>query len=318
MASSGTTTYSATELDIYSDVVESLGVVGIGVTPYPEHIVVLRRKMQMLLKQWVGQADFAPGLKMWTRRRGFLFFVPDQHVYTIGTGGDKCADESYVSTTTTVDAANGAATVTVADASDIAASDVIGVLLDSGTLHWTTVSGAPAGSVVTLAAVLTGAAAATARVFTYTTAARNPFEIESAAFRDAAGEDTPVDPHMSVGEYELIPVKTKEGTPSALYFEAGKTAATVYLNREPDDRETLLRFVYTSYIEDASALATSIDIPPEWTRAVAAQLVIDAADSFRATVTPSQIRVRDEALAMARNAHPLKSSAFYESDPDCY
>jgi hypothetical protein len=318
MASSGTTTYSATELDIYTDVLESLGVIGLGVTPYPEHVVVLRRKLQMLLKQWVAQADFAPGLKMWTRRRGFLFFAPDTHVYTIGTGGDKCADEDYTTTTTTVAAAGGAGSLTVTSTTGIAAADVIGVLMDSGALHWTTVSGAPSGSVVTLTVALTGAAAAGARVFAYTTAVRNPFDIESASIRYESGEDAPIDPHMSSAEYELIQVKSTAGTPSGLYFEAGKTAAKVYLNREPDDRATLLRFVYTSYIEDASALATSIDIPPEWTRAVSAQLVIDAADNFRATVTPSQIKVRDEALAMARNAHPLKSPAFYECDPDDY
>ena len=318
MASSGLTVYSATELDIYTDVLQSLGVVGIGVDPPAEYVVVLRRKLNFLLKQWVGQADFAPGLKMWTRRRGFLFFVPDQHVYTIGTGGDKCADENYVSTTTTVAAALGAASITVDDASDISASDNIGILLDSGTIQWTTVSGAPSGSVVTLAAVLTGAAASGARVFAYTTAARNPFEIESASVRNASGEDTYVYPRLGLTEYEMITAKTAEGTPSGLYFEAGKEAGTVYLNREPDDMECILRFVYSSYIEDAGTLSTSIDIPAEWTRAVAAQLAIDAAPAFRATVTDSLKLTRDESLTMARNAHPATSSACYESEPDDY
>lgn len=318
MSSSGTTTYSATELDIYTDVLQTLGIIGAVETPDPNDAVLLRRKMNMLLKQWVAQADFAPGLKMWTRRRGFLFFVPDQHVYSIGPSGDECADEDYASTTTTVAAATSDTTITVASVSGIAASSSIGVLLDSGSLHWTTVSGAPSGLVVTLATGLPSAAAVGARVFCFAAQVRNPFDIESAVFRDRDGGDSPIDPNMSLLEYEAIRVKGADGTPSGLYFQAGKTAAKVYLNRAPDDMRGVLRFVYTSYIEDASTLSTSIDIPAEWIRAVSTQLVLDCADAFGRAVTPSMGKLRDEALAMARNAHPLMSTAAYESDPDDY
>ena len=318
MSSSGTTTYSATELDVYTDVLQTLGVIGAVDTPDPNDCVMLRRKMNMLLKQWVAQADFAPGLKMWTRRRGFLFFVPSQHVYSIGASGDECADEDYASTTTTVAASGGASTITVASVSGISSGSYIGVLLDSGALQWTTVSGAPAGLVVTLAATLTGAAASGARVFCYATAVRNPFDIESATFRDRDDGDSPMDPNMSLLEYEAIRVKTTSGQPSGFYFQPGKTAAKFYLNRVPDDMRAVLRFVYTSYIEDASTLSTSVDIPAEWIRAVSTQLVLDSADAFGRAVTPSMGKLRDEALAMARNSHPLMSTAGYESDPDDY
>ena len=318
MSSSGTTTYSATELDIYTDVLQNLGVIGAVDSPDPNDALLLRRKMNMLLKQWVAQADFAPGLKMWTRRRGFLFFVPDQHVYTLGPSGDECADEDYSDTTTTVAASGGASTVTVASVSGISSGRYIGVRLDTGALHWTTVNGAPSGLVVTITAALPSAAASGARVFCFATQVRNPFDIESATFRDTDGGDSPIDPNMSLLEYESIRVKGTDGTPSGLYFQAGKTAAKVYLNRAPDDTRGVMRFVYTSYIEDASTLTTSIDIPPEWTRAVATQLTLDCADAFGRPVSAAMWKMRDEALAMARNAHPLMSTAGYESDPDVY
>jgi hypothetical protein len=64
-----------------------------------------------------------------------------------------------VDTTLSSGAASSASTVTVASASGIASGDVIGVLLDSGATHWTTVNGAPASNVITLAVALPSAAA---------------------------------------------------------------------------------------------------------------------------------------------------------------
>lgn len=71
-----------------------------------------------------------------------------------------------VDTTLSAGAASSAGSVTVTSATGIASGDVIGVLLDTGLTHWTTVNGAPAGNVVTLTAVLPGAAASGRAVVT--------------------------------------------------------------------------------------------------------------------------------------------------------
>ena len=74
----------------------------------------------------------------------------------------------YTYTTLTVAAASGATTIQVASIAGISSGDSIGVLLNGGGLFKTTVSGAPSGSTITLAAALTSAAYAGNGVYDYT------------------------------------------------------------------------------------------------------------------------------------------------------
>lgn len=318
MATSGTTSYSVTELDILTATLGKLGVLPVGQTPNNDDIVLLRRNLNMLMKQWSGQADFAPGLKMWTRRRGYLFLQKDQTVYSLGSTGDECAAESYVTTTLTASATGGASTITVASITGLASAQRIGVLLSSGSFQWTTISGTPSGSTVTLAATLTGAAASGARVFAYTSKIQRPFEIVSAVRRDTDGNDTPMDPNLSLGEYEAIPTKSATGTPTALYFEAQRTNAKAYLDAAPDTVTDVIRFVYLAYPEDTTAGTQDMDFPAEWFKPLVGQMTIDSAPDFMRTVTPEMKLYRDESLAIAKNAYAEKSTAYYQSEPDIY
>jgi hypothetical protein len=318
MATSGTTSYSVSELDIITDALANIGVAEAGQTLGADDVVLARRKLNMILKQWVGQADFAPGLKMWTRRRAFLFLQKDQYEYSIGPSGDECASESYVSTTLTAAASLGAGAVTVSSITGLATAMRVGILLASGSFQWTTINGAPSGSTVTLTATLTGAAASGARLFAYTSKPLRPFEIVSAVRRDTSGDDVPMDPHMSVGEYEVIPSKAEDGTPSRFYFEAKKTNAKVYLECAPDEVTDVVRLVYLSYVEDSTATSDDVDFPAEWFRPLSAQLSIDCCLPFSRPVDPALKLIRDESLAMARNAYPATSEAFYQSEPDSY
>jgi hypothetical protein len=145
-----------------------------------------------------------------------------------------------------------------------------------------------------------------------------PFEITGASLRDIEVQDSPVDPNLSLLEYELIPSKQGLGTPASLYQEAKKDAMRVYLDCVPDDLTKVLRLVYYSYVEDTSTQTQDVDFPGEWFRALVGQGAIDCAPDFARPVTPELIRFRDESLRMAQNAHPLKSTAFYASEPDSY
>lgn len=60
-------------------------------------------------------------------------------------------------TTITANASGGATTITVASIAGLASGDVIGVKLNTGFYHFTTINGAPSGSTVTLTAAVPGA-----------------------------------------------------------------------------------------------------------------------------------------------------------------
>lgn len=317
MSTSGTVTYSVNTLDIVTDALETIGVKDPGESVAAEHLAVALRKLNMITKQWTAQLDFAPGLKMWTRRRATMFLQKAQVAYELGPSGDH-ATETYAQTTLSVAASNGAASVTLTSVTGVADTYNIGVVLDSGRIHWTTVSGAPAGSVVTLAAVLTGAAAAGNTVFCYQTKMRRPFRIDSAVRRDAASQDSPVDAGMLLEEYEAIPDKSSEGSPSRLYFEAQRTDAVVYVDCAPEDVTDVIRLVYLSYIEDFSAPTNDADFPAEWFRPLALQLGMDLCMVFRRPVPQALPALLTEALTMARKAYPERVAMAYESDPDEY
>lgn len=318
MATSGTTSYSVTETDIISTAYEDAAIYGAGRTISAEDYTLARKKLNMLVKQWVSQVDFAPGLKMWTRRTGWLFLQKNQIEYDLGPTGDECAAETYTRTTLSANASNGASTVTLTSVTGIATTYRIGVLLDSGSIHWTTVNGAPAGQVVTLTAVLTGAASAGNTVYAYATKVHRPFEIVTAVLRDSDGNDSPMDPQLSLDEYEAIPAKSGLGTPASMYFEAKRTNAVVYLDCAPDDLTSVIRFKYLSYVEDSTATTDDIDFPAEWYRPLAAQLGMDLCPAFRKPVPPELVTLRNESLQIAQNAYPAKSEAYYQPDPDSY
>jgi hypothetical protein len=318
MASSGITSYSVTETDILTDAYENAAIYGSGETIGAEDVVLARRKLNLIVKQWTAQIDFAPGLKMWCRRRAYLFLQKSQIQYSMGPTGDNIAEGSYFTSTTTVNAALGAGTVTLASVTGLATGMYIGILLSTGSIQWTTINGTPVGLVVTLTATLTASAASGSRVFAYTTKARRPFDLATAVLRDTTGNDVEMQSNLLLEAYEAIPTKSVEGTPTAIYMEAQRTNVQLYLDCAPADRTQVIRLVYRSYVEDSTALTDDIDFPAEWYRPLSAQLAIDLCPAFRRAVTPEMKLMRDEALKIAQNAYPATTTAGYEPDPDCY
>lgn len=317
MSTSGTVTYSVNESEIVKDALSTIGVLDPGETATAAMIDVARRKLNLIVKQWTAQLDFAPGLKMWTRREGYLFLQDGQVAYSLGPSGDH-ATESYARTTLTASAAGGASTIAVASATGIADTYYIAVELDSGALQWTTVSGAPSGLTVTLAATLTGAASSGNSVFCYQTKIRRPFKLETAVLRDVNGKDVPMDVGMLMPEYEAIYDKTAEGTPCRLYFEAQRTNAKAFIDCAPEDATKVIRVRYLSYVEDFSAQANDADFPAEWAKPLILQLANDCCRPF-GRAAPADLKLDlQEALAMARKAYPENIVLSYESDPDSY
>jgi hypothetical protein len=316
MATSGTVTYSVTEADVIKDALIEIGYLDPTETPTADDIVTARRKLNLIVKQWTSQLDFAPGLKMWTRRTGYLFLQEDQTKYSLGPSGDH-ATETYVQTTLSTDEALGSTSLSLTSTTGMSASDNIGIVLDDGSIHWTTISGAP-GAPTTIATGLASAATSGNVVFAYTTKMRRPFELLSGVLRDADGNDSPIDVNLSLQEYEAIYSKGSEGSPSRLYFEAQRTNAVAYIDCAPEDVTKVIRLPYLSYIEDFSAQANDADFPIEWARPLCLQLANDCCRPFGREPKQSLKLDLQEALTMARKAYPETAVLEYQSEPDEY
>ncbi len=317
MSSSGVTNYSVTELEVIQESASHLGLLESGQSMNAADVVLFRRKLNMLTKQWVAQTDFAPGLKMWTRRRAYLFLQQDQIEYDIGPSGDECAAEDYAQATLTSAFSASDGYVNVTGTTGVVAGDRVGVCLTGGRLEWATVT-AVTSTQIQFGTPLSAGAGVGAYVFAYASKPLKPFEIISGLIRDTSTQDSPIDVHLGADEYELLPSKQSEGTPSQIYFEAKKTGMHAFLDASPDDVTKVIRLVFYSYIEDTTSQSQDVDFPAEWFRALSAQLAIDAAPAFGRPVTPELKMLRDESLRMAQNARPSKSTAFYASEPDWY
>lgn len=312
MATSGVYTYSMTVGDILTDAFESCGVLSHGEALEAEMLTIGLRKLNMLQKQWSGRNDFAAGLKMWTRRTGYLFLNTDTVRYSIGPSGDN-ATESFDTTTLSASAANGASSVTLTSATGFTTGDYIGVELDTGALHWTTCT--MSGTTATLAANLSGAAASGNRVYSYTTKLMRPLVIETMNLRDSDSQDVPVR-LVNLESYQAIADKASDGTPNEAYYEAQTTNGVLYVNRAPDDVTRYLVFVAHVPIQDATGVADSLDCTPEWFRAFSAQLAVDLCPPFGREPSQIMLALRTEAIQFAKEAYPQTADVGFEPYAD--
>lgn len=310
MPSSGSVDFSVSGDDIIQDAYENLQAVEPGVAPTAAEITLARRKLNMIVKQYQGQADFSRGLKKWSRKRAYVFLQKNQGVYSLGPSGDH-ATGSYVTTTLTAASPISDTTIVVSSITGILASDFVGIEMDSGSIHWTTVSGTPSGSTVTLAVGVTGAASIGRRLFAYTTKMRRPLQILTAVLRDSSTNDTPMEP-MLLPSYEAIPSKTSDGTPIGYMYEEQLTNGTLSLDVEPSDVTNVIRLVYLSAIEDFDASTDTPDYPQSWYRFLSAQLSIDLSIGVGRQLTPGMKLVRDESLAIAQNEFPETTEIYFE------
>jgi hypothetical protein len=300
MASSGSVDFSVNRDEIIRDAMFEIGALGDSETPTDADIQLYSRYLNRLVKQWQGTADFAPGLKMWSRKRATLYMQDSTNTYSLGPSGDNWA-VSPVETTLSVTANSGAGTITVTSATGITSGMYIGIRLDSNTIHWTTVNGAPSGSTVTLTAIITGVASSGKSVYAYTSKGRRPLQFISLLLSNSRNNEIPLI-GITAKDYESITRKVNVGQPQNYYYESQLTNGTLYLDCYPVDTSWRLKGVYLSPIEDFDAATDTPDFPQQWYRPLHYGLAVDIYGTARqGEPTKRLIGLRDESIAMARN-----------------
>src|SRR3990172_8437949 len=220
MASSGSSNYTTNRDQIISLSGLGSGVLGIGRVASAEDTNTASRLLNLFVKQWMGKSDFAPGLKIWTRKRGYLFPALNTSSYSLGPSGTH-ATSTYYSTTLDAAEAIGQTTLSVTSTANMTAADYIGIVCDDDSIHWSTISSFVANDTVTIADSLTVAAASGSTVYWYTTKLVLPLDFISIRRKDTSGNETPLYP-MTLMEYEEgILRKNIDGDPSRYLYERG-------------------------------------------------------------------------------------------------
>jgi hypothetical protein len=327
-STSGTYNFSVTQSQVIRQAMLDIGALDGLEQPTFEEYSDCSFKLNMLAKQWMGKQDFAPGMKVWSRQRAALFLGYTKYLYNLGQTGDNWAASTlglsypsiYNSTTLSANAISGATTVNVTSAANINSGDYIGILLGSD-LYWTTVNGAPVGTAVTLASGLSAAALANAQVFNYSLKAVRPLLIIACVLRDIYYNDTPVR-ILTVEEYESLPTKampTFQSDPQGILYEPQfKVQAPngqLYLDcGGAQDVTKHLHVTYLAPVQDLNNPGDNPDYPQQWYQPLVLELGKLIAPMFDCEWTTTLEESRQSALAMAQEADPETTTAYFEVD----
>lgn len=292
MATSGTTSYSRNRDQIIKAAARKVGAIEAGETPDAEMVT----DFSEALNAWVKHQQ-ALGSYIWTTAEATLFLQSSQTRYVLGTGSTDHATESFTETELGADAADGASSITVDSISGISDGDYIGIQVDDGTIHWTTVNGSPSGTTVALDDALDDSATEGALVVAYTTKIVRPLRILSARrYNFDSDLDTPL-MIESREDYFDLPNKTNSGVPNLIFYDRrGGANSTGHLYTwQPQSTPTeAIKFTWARPIQVFDAAGDDQDFPDEWVQTLIFNLAVVMAPEFN---VPEPRLARLEAMA---------------------
>lgn len=260
MATSGTISFTRTRDQLIKAALRKCGINSVGETIEAQQIEDAAEDLNMMIKAWKAQ-----GINLWCYQEIAIFPIVGQASYNLGATGDRAASVYFV-TTLSAAAAVGSLTINLSNVSygNFSINGwIIGVVLDSGTIQWTTINGVPTGNIVTLAASLTGSAGAANQVYVYQVQAQRPLRVSAGRVKISNGNEIPMKV-ISRQEYQNLPIKKTEGHPTQLYYDPqlGNGILSMW-----STFETVNDFVIVTAqreIQDFNNLNDEPDLPVEW------------------------------------------------------
>jgi len=263
MAVSTDVTFNYNRNQIIKAAARKVGAFQAGETPDAQTVQDFSDALNIMVKHWN-----AIGIHVWTETEATLFLQPGQYSYEVGPNSTDHATEEYSSTTLASDYTAGGLTITVDDDTGIANGDYIGVVLDDGTIGWSTVNGTPVANVVTISAALSDGATTASNVYFYTTNISKPLRIPfGRRYFISSAIATPMTP-LSRHDYYDLPNKANTGTITQYFYDPKRANGIIKLWPAPTDAESTFNFTWYKSIANFDSAATDPDFPQEWTNAL--------------------------------------------------
>jgi len=334
MALSGTWSFTVTRDDIIREAMLNIGAIGEAEIPTAQETTDCARKLNMMVKQWMGTMDFAPGLKMWTRQRGDLFLALTKGQYALGPTGDNWAaavtgatapGQTYNQTQLSANAPAGATTLNVISTAAMNVNDYVGIVVNSD-IQWTTIATITSPTQFTIPAPgLAASTPANNYVWNYTTKAQRPIAIVTCVLRNIQVNDTPMNT-LTLQDYEILPTKTMPtfiADPSAYYYESQITDPTglsvingngqLYLDvGGAQDVTKHLHIVYLRPVMDFNNPTDNPEYPQQWYRPLCWGLAREISGMFDAIWTQDMDANYRESMAMAHEADAETTSIYFQ------
>ena len=181
------TVLTTTALDIVNGALRLIGQIDANQTTASPEMQDGLEALNFMVKSWQSQ-----GLHLWTKTEGILFLDVGKTDYFLGPGGDEATNiDDFVETTLSANALIAATTLTLTSTVGMLIGDFIGIQLDNGSRQWTKIQAVnSATKQVTITVALTGAAASTNTVFTFTNLIPRPTRLLQARRFTVGNNDT--------------------------------------------------------------------------------------------------------------------------------
>lgn len=325
MTTSSSWNYSVTAAQIIQAVLENLGRFQPGETVTASDSALILQRLNFVVKMLQGNADMSQGLKVWTRQRIGLFLNKGQQSYLIGPAAtDAKASTQFGITTISADEAAAQTTLSVTAITDttnypgttvtMTAADIIGIVLNDGTIQWTTITSTGTGpfTVVIPASGLTSAASAGNKVYWFTSRAQRFPELEFAVLRNSDHIDVSLDVYTDVQQYEALADKTADGDPVAILVEPLRLNTRITTDFQPTDvtKQIILTAFYPA--EDYTSSANDIAFPQEFFARLEWETTMAVAPAFEVAWTQAMQANYQKATAISNQLNPQNTSAHFE------
>jgi hypothetical protein len=271
---SGTSSFNATRNQIIRQAALHIGAIGADRIMNATMLSDFAYNLNGMIKRWQ-----AKGIHVWTVSEATLFPVAGQVKYGAGGIADDHITQVYVETEASAGAAAGATVISVDDATAFALGDNVGITLDSGALHWSTITLLTA-TTITFALALTDSVSSTARVYGYTARIVRPLKIVNARRYDVeAATDTPIGV-IARQSYRDLSLKTGAGSINQIFYDPQLSTGYIYLWRAPAAPTELLKFTWHRPLQDFNDAGNNPDMPQEWIQTIEFNLAVTMAPQF--------------------------------------
>lgn len=254
--------------------------------------------LNLMLKAWQAQ-----GLHLWSKEEGVLFLDKGKTDYLLGSTGDEATTlDDFVGTTTTTAEIALATVIEVASTTGMTAADNVGIELDSGIRHWTTIVTVDSTTQITITTGIPTVAKSGSSVFTFTSLIDRPLRVLSAR-RKTFGEDNEISVNSWARDQYFNQVnKASQGTVVNYYYSPQLGNGRFYVWQTASSINDFVRFTFERPIEDIDTGTDNLDFPVEWTEAIIYNLAARLADDYDApaqkvqTVTNKAVAFLDDLL----------------------
>jgi hypothetical protein len=258
VTTSGSVDFSVTRDQLITAALQNIGAIGDGDTPTATQVTEASILLNMLVK-----AKMADGMPLWALKTGFLLPQTGVSQISLGPSGGH-ATLSYTQTTLSAAAAASASTIVVTSATGFTSGYNIGIALADGTMHWTTINGAPAGTTITLTTALASAASSGAYVYVYQTKLQRPLRIIDAYRLDVASTSRAPINIVTYTQYRGLGNHTSASEPNQLYYDPQLDNGVASVYPRFYGGQFVVEFRFHRPFEDFDAASDTPDFPQEY------------------------------------------------------